>query len=59
MMSEDRLAVSLGEDSERKRKLEEFSSLYGLPEGGAGGPAAPRSLSENQGTYIYTGTVTS
>ena len=49
MMSEDRHSVSLGEDNERKRKLEDFSSLYGL-EGGAGGPAAPRSLSENQGT---------
>ena len=50
-MSEDnRLSVSLGEERESKRKLDDFSSLYGL-EAGAGGPAAPRTLSDNQGTY--------
>ena len=51
MMSEDnRLSVSLGEEREGKRKLDDFSSLYGL-EHGTGGPAAPRSLPDNQGTY--------
>ena len=50
MSEENRLSVSLGDERENKRKLEDFSSLYGL-EPGAGGPAAPRTLSDNQGMY--------